>query len=151
MLPALLASLQVARVGPRQPRTADALLGGQAYSSPATRTALRARGITAVIAEPADQAGHRERRGSRGGRPPAFDPVRYEDRNVVEDASYQAINDGEPSPPATTSSPSPIAPLLIRADHVCGCGVADAPSASAGGRRRGHVFCDALPGHSPTG
>ena len=51
---------------------------------------LRARGITAVIAEPADQAGHRKRRGSTGGRPPAFDPARYKDRNVVE-RSYQAI------------------------------------------------------------
>jgi len=91
MLPALLKALRVARVGPGRPRTTpDALLGDKAYSSRATRAALRAGGITAVIAEPADQAGHRKRRGSTGGRPPAFDPPRYKDRNVVE-RSYQAI------------------------------------------------------------
>ena len=91
MLPALLKALRVPRVGPGRPRTTpDALLGDKAYSSRGTRAMLRARGITAVIAEPADQAGHRKRRGSKGGRPPAFDPVRYKDRNVVE-RSYQAI------------------------------------------------------------
>ena len=91
MLPALLKALRVTRVGPGRPRTTpDALLGDKAYSSRGTRAMLRARGITAVIAEPADQAGHRKRRGYKGGRPPAFDPVRYKDRNVVE-RSYQAI------------------------------------------------------------
>jgi transposase len=33
---------------------------------------------------PDDQAGHRKRRGSHGGRPPAFDPIDYRGRNVVE-------------------------------------------------------------------
>ena len=33
---------------------------------------------------PADQAAHRARRGSAGGRPPAFDPERYKDRHAVE-------------------------------------------------------------------
>jgi len=32
----------------------------------------------------ADQAAHRRRRGSAGGRPPAFDPIAYKDRNAVE-------------------------------------------------------------------
>ena len=83
--------VRVARVRPGRPRTTpDALLGDKAYSSRATRAALRARWITAVIAEPADQAGHGSRRGSKGGRPPAFDPVRYKGRNVVE-RSCQAI------------------------------------------------------------
>lgn len=91
MLPALLAALRVPRVGPGRPRTTPtALLGDKAYSSRATRVRLRARGITAVIAEPADQAGHRKRRGSKGGRPPVFDADRYRDRNVVE-RSYNAI------------------------------------------------------------
>jgi transposase len=31
-----------------------------------------------------DQIAHRRRRGSRGGRPPGFDPHLYRDRNVVE-------------------------------------------------------------------
>ena len=91
MLPALLEALKVGRRGPGRPRTTpDALLGDKAYSSRATRAMLRSRGITAVIAEPADQAGHRTRRGSKGGRPPAFDAHRYKGRNVIE-RSYQAV------------------------------------------------------------
>ena len=91
MLPALLAALRVPRTGPGRPRTTPtALLGDKAYSSRATRARLRARGISAVIAEPSDQAGHRKRRGSKGGRPPAFDADRYRGRNVVE-RSYNEI------------------------------------------------------------
>ncbi|WP_222721001.1 transposase [Actinomadura sp. HBU206391] len=37
-----------------------------------------------MIAEPSDQAGHRRRRGSAGGRPPAFDAEAYKGRNVIE-------------------------------------------------------------------
>lgn len=85
MLVPLLEQLRVARVGPGRPRTTpDALRGDKAYSSRGTRALLRSRGITAVIPEPADQQGHRKRRGSRGGRPPQFDPVDYRGRNVIE-------------------------------------------------------------------
>ena len=45
---------------------------------------LRRRGIAAVIPEPSDQIAHRKRRGSRGGRPPAFDAADYKGRNVIE-------------------------------------------------------------------
>lgn len=48
------------------------------------RADLRRRRITATIPAPADQAGHRARRGRRGGRPPAFDASAYKDRNTVE-------------------------------------------------------------------
>ncbi|WP_166459567.1 transposase [Amycolatopsis pithecellobii] len=54
------------------------------YSSRAIRTPLRNRKIGAVIPEPADQAGHRKPRGSRGGRPPAFHEVDYRGRNVID-------------------------------------------------------------------
>lgn len=37
-----------------------------------------------MIPVPADQQGHRLRRGSRGGRPPAFDREAYKQRNTVE-------------------------------------------------------------------
>ena len=37
-----------------------------------------------IEAEPADQIANRKRRGSSGGRPPAFDPVDYKNRNHVE-------------------------------------------------------------------
>lgn len=56
----------------------------KAYSSRANRDLLRARGIKAVIPERADQAAHRRRRGSAGGRPVTYDAQEYKDRNVVE-------------------------------------------------------------------
>lgn len=50
MFPALLDHLGVERVGPGRPRTRpDAVRGDKAYSSRANRTALRDRGIEAVI------------------------------------------------------------------------------------------------------
>ncbi|MGJ9424202.1 transposase, partial [Aeromicrobium sp. CF3.5] len=81
----LLEQLSVARIGPGRPRTRpDRVLGDKAYSSRANRALLRGRGIEAVISEPSDQAGHRRRRGSAGGRPPAFDAEAYRRRNTVE-------------------------------------------------------------------
>ena len=84
MLLPLLAQLRVTRpVG--RPRTRPAaVLGDKAYSSRAIRTHLRARGIKAVIPEPADQQGHRRRRGARGGRPVSLDADAYKGRNVIE-------------------------------------------------------------------
>ncbi|WP_435583240.1 transposase [Amycolatopsis thermoflava] len=85
MFPHLMHHLPIRRVGRGRARTRpDRVRGDKAYSSRAIRGHLRARGITAVIPEPAGQAGHRTRRGSRGGRPPAFDPIDYRARNVVE-------------------------------------------------------------------
>jgi len=81
----LLAELRVPRLGRGRPRTRpDALRGDKAYSSRAIRAHLRARAITAVIPEPADQVRHRKNRGSAGGRPPAFDAEDYKGRNVIE-------------------------------------------------------------------
>jgi transposase len=45
---------------------------------------LSKRGIRAVIPVPADQRGHRLRRGSRGGRSPAFDRETYKQSSTVE-------------------------------------------------------------------
>jgi len=85
MLRHLMADLAVHRLGPGRPRSRpDALLGDKAYSSRANRQLLRRKGIKAVIPEPSDQVAHRRRRGRAGGRPPAFDPVAYKGRNVVE-------------------------------------------------------------------
>ena len=50
----------------------------------ATRAALRARGVKFTSPERRDQIAHRQAKGSRGGRPPAFDTERYTGRNVVE-------------------------------------------------------------------
>ena len=60
------------------------VLADKAYSSRAIRAWLRRHHIRATIPVPADQAGHRARRGQAGGRPPAFDPERYKDRHAVE-------------------------------------------------------------------
>jgi putative transposase len=85
MLKPLLAHLAVRRVGPGRPRTRpDALLGDKAYSSRGNRATLRAKRTKTVIPQPADQIGHRLRRGSAGGRPPAFDTDAYKGRNVIE-------------------------------------------------------------------
>jgi len=84
-LPLLLEQLRVARSGPGRPRTTPTRLrGDKAYSSRGTRSRLRARGIVAVIPQPADQAGHRKNKGSRGGRPVSYDIQDYKQRNVVE-------------------------------------------------------------------
>ena len=81
----LLAHLKVDRCGPGRPRTRpDRLRGDKAYSSRETRLRLRRRGIVAVIPEPSDQIANRKRRGTHGGRPPAFDAEDYKGRNVVE-------------------------------------------------------------------
>jgi transposase len=59
-------------------------MGDKAYSSAANRACLRRHGIQAVIPVKEDQKGHRRARGRRGGRPPAFDPGYYKQRNTAE-------------------------------------------------------------------
>ncbi|AJK70145.1 IS5 family transposase [Corynebacterium marinum] len=68
----------------RPRRRPDRVLADKAYSSRANRKYLRSRGIKATISQPRDQVAHRRRRGSAGGRPPAFDTVAYRRRNAVE-------------------------------------------------------------------
>ena len=60
------------------------MLADKAYSHPSTRTALRRRGIGFTSPERIDQIERRRAKGSRGGRPPAFDQQLYAERNVVE-------------------------------------------------------------------
>ncbi|WP_420706572.1 transposase [Streptomyces sp. NRRL F-5727] len=70
---------------PRRTRVRpDHVLGDKGYSSQAIRTWLRRWNIPHTIPERADQARNRARRGSRGGRPAAFDREVYKHRNVVE-------------------------------------------------------------------
>jgi transposase len=83
----LMSRLKIARRGRGRPRTRPGrLLADKAHSSSAIRSHLRSRRIKATIPEPADQARNRLRRGSHGGRPPAFDPAAYKQRNIVERA-----------------------------------------------------------------
>jgi transposase len=83
----LMSRLRVARRGPGRPRTRPGrVLADKACSSRAIRSHLRGRGIRATIPEPADQVRNRARRGSKGGRPPAFDAGACKERNTVERA-----------------------------------------------------------------
>ena len=85
MLEQVLADIHVPRHGRGRPRTRlDAVIADKAYSSGTIRRQLRGRGIAAVIPEKSDTIAARERRGSRGGRPPKLDADLYKDRNVVE-------------------------------------------------------------------
>jgi hypothetical protein len=65
----LLEEIAVPRPGGvgRPRKRPDSLTGDKAYPSKANRGALRARGITAVIPERADQQNNRARKGARGG------------------------------------------------------------------------------------
>ncbi|MFF3138670.1 IS5 family transposase [Streptomyces mirabilis] len=82
---AIMAGIRVPRTSLGRPRTRpQTLLADRAYSSRAIRRHLRRRGIRAVIPQPADQIGHRLRRGRAGGRPPTFDAEAYKQRNAVE-------------------------------------------------------------------
>jgi transposase len=79
-------NLVVLRTGGPPRRRPDRVLADKAYSSKKIRAHLRRRGIKATIPEPSTQQAGRTRRGSRGGRPPAFDTETYKQRNVVERA-----------------------------------------------------------------
>lgn len=82
---AVMAGIRINRAGPGHPRTRpDRVRADKAYSSRAIRAHLRRRRIACTIPIPADQATHRLRRGSRGGRPPTFDPLDYHHRHAVE-------------------------------------------------------------------
>jgi transposase len=82
---AVLGAIRVPRVGRGRPRTRpDHVLADKAYSCRANRAYLRRRGIRCTIPEKADQAAHRRKRGSKGGRPPSFSTDAYKQRHAVE-------------------------------------------------------------------
>lgn len=84
-LPAVLERIRVPRPGRGRPRTRpDRVLADRAYTSRANRAYLRRRGIKATIPSKTDQDAHRRAKGSKGGRPPAFDPELYKRRHAVE-------------------------------------------------------------------
>ena len=83
----LMSQLTIARTGRGRSRIRPGrVLGDKAYSSTAIRAHLRKRGIKATIPQPAGQVRNRRQRGSKGGRPAAFDAAAYQQRNVVERA-----------------------------------------------------------------
>lgn len=81
----VLEGIRVPRLHGGRPRTRpDRVLADKAYTSRPNRRYLRRRGIKATIPSKADQDAHRRARGSRGGRPPAFDKEVYKQRHAVE-------------------------------------------------------------------
>jgi transposase len=81
----VLNKVRVLRLGPGRPRTRpDRVRADKAYASRKNRAYLRRRGIRGTIPDKADQARHRRKLGSRGGRPPKFDPQDYKARHAVE-------------------------------------------------------------------
>jgi transposase len=82
---AVLDGIRVPRVGVGRPRTRpERVLGDKAYSSKGNRAYLRRRHIKATIPVKDDQAANRAKKGSAGGRPPAFDTEVYQQRHAVE-------------------------------------------------------------------
>ncbi|MGI5238815.1 IS5 family transposase [Dactylosporangium sp. CA-139066] len=81
----VLERIKVRRAGGGRPRTRpDLILADKAYTSRRNRGYARQRGIRVCIPSKADQDAHRKAKGSKGGRPPAFDPIVYRLRHAVE-------------------------------------------------------------------
>jgi transposase len=81
----VLAGIRVPGPDGGRPRTRpERVLADKAYSSRANRDHLRQRGIKATIPIKDDQAANRRKKGSKGGRPPTFDPEIYKQRHAVE-------------------------------------------------------------------
>jgi transposase len=81
----VLEGIRVPRTSAGRPRVRpDRVLADKAYTSKANRRYLRRRGIKATIPSKADQDANRRKLGSKGGRPPAFDPAVYKQRHAVE-------------------------------------------------------------------
>jgi hypothetical protein len=71
-----------------RPRTRpDRVLADKAYGARANRAYLRRRKIKATIPEQADRIRHRKDKGSKDGRPPAFDKTAYKQRHAVDGVS----------------------------------------------------------------
>ena len=75
--------------GGRARRRPWRVIADKAYSHPSTRRELRRRRISFTCPERSDQIAWRKNKGAGGGRPPAFDPVIYRRRNVVERCFYR--------------------------------------------------------------
>ncbi|MEV4937453.1 IS5 family transposase [Streptomyces zaomyceticus] len=81
----VLVKVRVPRLGPGRPRVRpDRVRADKAYASRRNRAYLRRRGIRCTTPDKADQARNRRKLGSRGDRPPRFDPVDYRERHAVE-------------------------------------------------------------------
>lgn len=85
MLAEVLADIRVPRTGRGRPRTRPSVVvADRAYTNGVNRRMLARRGIKTIIPQKSTEIEARLRKGSDGGRPPAFDADIYKGRNVVE-------------------------------------------------------------------
>ncbi|MFF9402508.1 transposase [Streptomyces sp. NPDC014744] len=83
----VLDKIRIPRPEPGRPRKKpDSLAADKVYSNGPCREYLRRRGIRHTILEKTDSQAARQRKGSRGGRPPGFDEERYKKHNTIERA-----------------------------------------------------------------
>ncbi|QUF05347.1 IS5 family transposase [Actinosynnema pretiosum subsp. pretiosum] len=81
----VMAGIRFQRPGLGRPRARPArVIADKGCPTRAVRADLRRRRIPAVIPERRDRQANRTRRGSAGGRPPAFDHTAYRRRDIVE-------------------------------------------------------------------
>lgn len=59
-------------------------MGDQTYSNSLIRKMFSERGIRVIAPQKSNELTARQRKGSKGGRPPAFDAHTYKGRNVVK-------------------------------------------------------------------
>ena len=87
MLPEIMVSLRVDRIGPARARTDPTGCWQIRPARPMHRARLRHRLIQLVIPERSDQVANRKRRGRNGGCPVDLDIEAYKRRNVIERSS----------------------------------------------------------------
>lgn len=84
MMQDTLKDIYVPRPTGRPRTTPDTVMADRGYTSGVNREYLRDHHVKAVIPQKKNEIASRKKKGSKGGRPPAFDAEAYKGRNVVE-------------------------------------------------------------------
>lgn len=84
MMQDTLKGIYVPRPTGRPRTTPDTVMADRGYTSGVNREYLRDHHVKAVIPQKKNEIASRKKKGSKGGRPPAFDAEAYKGRNVVE-------------------------------------------------------------------
>lgn len=84
MMQDTLKDIYVPRPTGRPRTTPDTVMADRGYTSGVNREYLRDHHVKAVIPQKKNEIASQKKKGSKGGRPPAFDAEAYKGRNVVE-------------------------------------------------------------------